>query len=137
LKSVDTRFSIRGSTGLPKDVVVVAIDDTTFSAFHNRLQWPFPRRYHARVIDRIAAQGPKAIAVDIQFTEPTDVRDDNALIKSVAKARNVVLAATEVDDKGRTNVFGGYLPPGAHAASANFVADPDGVIRRAPFSIDG
>jgi len=34
LKSVDTRFSVRGSTGLPNDVVVVAIDDKTFSDFN-------------------------------------------------------------------------------------------------------
>src|SRR5437773_5677707 len=76
LKSVDTRFSIRGSTGQPKDVVVVAIDANTFSAFNTAhtpgRQWPFARRLHAQVIDRIAAQHPKALAIDIQFTEPTD-----------------------------------------------------------------
>jgi CHASE2 domain-containing sensor protein len=141
LKAVDTRFSIRGSTGQPKDVAVVAIDSKTFSAFNTRhvpgRQWPFARRLHARVIDRIAAQHPKAIAIDIQFTEPTDVTDDNALIGSVASATHVVLAATEVDNQGRTNVFGGYLPPGAFAASANLVADPDGVLRRVPYSLDG
>ena len=32
----------------------------------------FRGSYHAKVIDRIAADHPKAIAVDIQFTEPTD-----------------------------------------------------------------
>ena len=75
LKSVDTRFSIRGSTGQPTDVAVVAIDADTFSAFNTAhvpgRQWPFARRLHAKVIDRIAAGHPKAIAIDIQFTEPT------------------------------------------------------------------
>ena len=31
---------------------------------------------------------------------------------------------------GKTNVFGGYLPPGAQAASTLFVPDSDGAIRR-------
>jgi adenylate cyclase len=140
LNSVDARFSIRGSTGPPRDVVVVAIDESTFSGFRNRLQWPFPRRYHARVIDRIAAGHPKAIAIDIQFTEPTDVTDDNKLIESVARARHVVLAATAVDAQGNTNVFGGssvVRQIGAHANSALLATDPDGVIRHVANSVDG
>jgi len=140
LSSVDSRFSIRGSTGQPKDVVVVAIDSQTFSGFGNKLQWPFPRRYHAKVIDRIAAGHPKAIAIDIQFTEPTDVADDNALIEAVAHAHHVVLAATEVDAQGNTNVFGGssvVAQIGAHADSALFAPDSDGVIRHVSNSVDG
>jgi adenylate cyclase len=128
--SVDTRFSIRGSLGQPKDVVIVAMDSKTVGDFHNRLRWPFPRRYSAQVIHNIAAQHPKAIAIDIQFTEPTDTRDDNALITAVARAKNVVLSATEVDSHGKTNVFGGYLPPGARAADGVFPVDSDGVMRQ-------
>jgi len=188
LKSVDTRFSVRGSTGQPKDVVMVALDWKTFSDFSNARRvgpwtenkfltaidsgplsvdarhgllrtyrddlsglffrvrgydsfvpgrWPFARRFHAAVIDRIAAQHPKAIAIDIQFTEPTDANDDNALIGSVASAKHVVLSATEVDNLGRTDVFGGYLPPGAYAANANIIPDADGVFRHVNHSIDG
>jgi adenylate cyclase len=135
--TVDTRFSIRGSTGTPNDVVVVAIDAKTFGDFQNKLQWPFPRRYHAQVIDNIAKGHPKAIAIDIQFTEPTDVKDDNALITAVANAKNVILAATEVDSQDKTNVFGGYLPPGAYAASALFPVDSDGEFRRMADWVDG
>jgi adenylate cyclase len=140
LRTVDLRFSIRGSTGAPKDVAVVAVDDRTFGGFQNRLQWPFPRRYHAKVIDRIAAGHPNAIAVDIQFTEPTDPRDDNALIESVAHAGHVVLATTEVDAHGHTNIFGGdsvLHQIGAFAANASLVADPDGVLRHVRYAVDG
>ena len=139
LGTVDTRFSLRGSLGQPKDVVVVAIDSATFGDFGNRVQWPFPRRYHARVINAIAAGHPRAIAVDIQFTEPTDVADDNALIQSVAHAGHVVLAATEVDAHGNTNVFGGssiVQQIGAHVGSALLAPDADGVIRRVADATD-
>jgi adenylate cyclase len=140
LRSVDARFSVRGSTGPPKDVAVVAIDAKSFGGFRNRLQWPFPRRYHARVIDRIAAGHPKAIAIDIQFTEPTDVTDDNALINSVADAHHVVLSATEVDSQGNTNVFGGpsvVRQIGAVVGNTSIITDPDGVMRHVARSIDG
>src|SRR5213592_881432 len=143
LKSVDTRFSIRGTTGTPADVAVVGIDEASFDALrahHLFNQWPWPRRYHARVINRIAAAHPKAIAIDIQFTEQTTGRDDNALIESVANAHHVVLAATATDGKGHTDVFGGesvLRQIGAVAGNASIATDPDGVIRRVPYSLDG
>jgi CHASE2 domain-containing sensor protein len=138
--SVDTRFSIRGSTGQPRDVVVVGVDEATFIAFENHLQWPFPRRYHAKVIDRISAGDPKAIAIDIQFTEPTNATDDGALLEAVARAQNVVLGAAQVDKNGNTNVFGGasvIQRVGAEVGSSLFPIDPDHVIRRVRESVGG
>ena len=35
------------------------------------LQWPFPRSLHAQAIDRLHADGARAIVYDVQFTEPT------------------------------------------------------------------
>ncbi len=40
LGAVDTRYSIRGSEAPPDDIVVVAIDDVSFSDLDQ--QWPFP-----------------------------------------------------------------------------------------------
>jgi adenylate cyclase len=143
LKSVDTRFSIRGSTGTPSDLAVVQIDDRTFNALRNtgrKAQWPFLRRYHAKVIDNIARAHPLAIAVDVQFTEATDAGDDNALIESVANAHHVVLATTEVDARGHTAIFGGdavLKQIGARPGNAVLPADPDGVIRRVRYRLSG
>ena len=98
--TIDMRFSARGASKAP-GVVVVAIDDKTFSQL--RRQWPFPRRLHASVIDRLAADRARAIAYDVQFTEPTDRRDDLALYE-VDRPRSktpVVLATTEVDRPAR------------------------------------
>ena len=142
LDTVDARFSIRGERKPPSQIAVVAIDDITFSNFNSRqenVRYPFPRRYFAKVIDRLAADGAKVIAYDIQFTEQTDPANDNALVESVAKAENVVLATTEVDALGRTNVFGGddvVKEVGARVGNGNFPLDPGGVIRRVAYSID-
>ena len=142
LDSVDTRFSIRGDQPRPKDVVVVAIDDDTFSDFNSAGlsgRYPFPRKRFARVIDNLDRDGAKVIAYDIQFTERTNDVDDNALITSVLDAGNVVLATTEVDKQGRTNVFGGddvVREVGARVGNGNFPTDSGGVIRRVAYTVD-
>jgi adenylate cyclase len=142
LDTVDARFEIRGEQSPPEEIEVVAIDDITFSSFNSRkenVRYPFPRSYFARVIDRLDADGAKVIAYDIQFTEETDPEEDNALVTSVAEAGNVVLATTEVDALGRTNVFGSdevVEQVGARVGNGNFPLDPGGVIRRVAYSVD-
>ena len=136
--TLDTRFEVRGSQGAPEDVVVVAIDDVTFNELGVR--WPFPRSLHAEAIDRLREDGARVIAYDIQFTEQTTPKEDNALINAVDGTDRVVLATTEVDDRGGTNVFGGdevLREIGARAGSSNFVNDDDGVIRRMPYAVRG
>ena len=137
LDSVDARFSVRGTQPTPEDYLVVEIDAATFGALQET--WPFPRSFHARVIDRLREGGARAIAYDIQFSEPTDPEEDNALIEAVARAGNVVLATSEVDDEGNGNVFGGadLTQFRTRAGSAQLPPDPGGVMRRSLVSVDG
>src|SRR5215210_1254361 len=143
LTTVDARFSVRGPEKPPSDVVVVAINDVTFSEFNTNaehIRYPFPRRYFAKVIDRLHADGARVVAYDIQFTEQTDEANDTALVESVADAGNLVLATTEVDEQGHTNVFGGdevVRDVHARVGNGNFPLDPGGVIRRVALTIDG
>ncbi len=67
LSTVNTRFTIRGHRRPPSNIVLVEIDERTFDELD--LQWPFPRRVHAKVIEEIARDHPKAIAYDVQFSE--------------------------------------------------------------------
>lgn len=138
LDSVDARFSIRGAQSPPERVAVVQVDDATFGALGE--QWPFPRSLHARAIDRLAGAGAAAIAYDVQFTEPTAPAEDNALIRAVERAGNVVLATTEVDSRGRANVFGGEAvlrSIGARAGNSLVEPDSDGTIRHFSRQIQG
>jgi adenylate cyclase len=135
--TLDVRFDLRGTVSPPKDVVMVEIDDVTFSDL--KVQWPFRRSLHARVIDRIAADHPKVIGYDVQFTEPTALKEDNALIDAVDRAHDVVLVTTEVDN-GHTRIFGGddvLASIGARPASALLPAADDGVIRKVNYEVDG
>ncbi len=137
--TVDMRFGARGAVAAQSDVVVVAVDDKTLSEL--QLQWPFSRTLHAAVIDRLRSDGARAIAYDVQFTEPShSERADLALYRAVARARNVVLATTEVDAAGHTNVLGGdanVRAAHAVAAASNLPADPGGIIRRYPHDVLG
>jgi adenylate cyclase len=137
LDTVDWRFSIRGTEEPPRDIVLVRIDDVTFNEL--QVRWPFRRTWHARVIDRLKADGAKVIAYDIQFTEPSENPDDDtALLDSVAEAGNVVLATTEVGPKGETNVFGGddvVRDVRARVGMALFDEDPGGYFRRIQYEI--
>jgi len=138
LDSVDTRFAIRGTESAPADIVVVEIDDVTFNELQER--WPFPRSLHGRLIDHLRAAGARTIAYDVQFTEPTSPREDNALIRAASRAGDVILATTEVNERGESNVFGGeevLRGIGARAGDTRFDPDPGGVWRRYPYEIDG
>jgi adenylate cyclase len=141
LLTVDLRFDARGEQTPAEDIVVVGIDAHTFSDY-TFVPYPLPRRYHARVIRRLADAGARVIAYDIQFTEQSDSpADDNALVEAVYRARNrIVLATTETDGQGRTRVLGGdeFLRElGARAGNAVIPADANGVIRRIPYEVDG
>jgi adenylate cyclase len=133
--SLRARFEIRGEQEPPRDIVIVDIDTQTLTDL--RESWPLRRGHHADVIDRLDEDGARVIAYDIQFTEPTEEAEDNALIEAVARAKTVVLAATEVDDDGATNVFGGFVPPGARVGNALLEPDTGGVLRRLRYEVDG
>jgi adenylate cyclase len=141
LSTIDTRFRIRGAKpSLVKNLVVVGVDEQTFDYFRNHnlaANWPFRRRYDAKVIDQIKGAGSRAIAVDLEFTETTDPTDDNDLVEAVADAGHVVLATTQVSANGNTPVLGGNANlrhfGDARAANATVIPDTDGVYRRMQF----
>jgi adenylate cyclase len=136
--SVNERFAIRGQQAPPKDLVIVAMDGNTFGQLN--LRPPLPRRYHARVIRNLTKAGAKVIAYDVQFTEPTDEADDNALILATRAHPHMIMATTNVNVDGTTQVFGGkegLAISRATAANSNYINDSDGRIRHVAFKLDG
>ena len=156
LNTVDTRFSIRGTEEPRKDLVVVGVDAETFQALGDE-RWPFTHDEHAKVIDRLREDGAKVIAVDIQFSEPSNTDEETfALLDAIKKAGNVVVSTTEVDDRANGNAFTFIVPQkvldsrerGAvnrylrrtekvEIAYGNFPTDPGGTLRRVTYDGDG
>src|SRR3954447_22399001 len=139
LQSIDVRFGVRGDQPSPRGVAVVAVDDTTFNERPDD-RWPFLRRRHAKVISILKAAGASVIVYDVQFTEPSDPEDDGLLYAAVGRARNVVLATSEIGPGGKTRILGGdknVFAAHGRPASALYDLDPNGVIRRIPYQTDG
>src|SRR4051812_3362473 len=154
LSTIDTRFSWRGTEKPPADLVVIGIDAATQNELNTR--WPFPRSYHARVIDRLKAGGARTIAVDIALRQPSGRTprfcgfagaplppDDCALLKSSAHAGNVVFSATEVGPRRSIPFIGQTATPsimrefGARAGYTGIVDDADGSARRYLYGFNG
>ena len=130
LKSIDVRFHLRGSHAPRRDVVLVAVDNKTLSVLNRRP--PYPRSFHARVIDFLHRAGARVIGYDVQFVGPTTPSDDRALIAAVKRARPVVLATHDVIGP-RLRIPAGVRNPisiGAVLASVGVPTDSGGKIRQ-------
>lgn len=69
----DLAYRVRGNTGLDslvqvRDVVIVDIDNASIEALGRVQTWP--RTYTARVLQHIRKGAPRAIALDLLYTEP-------------------------------------------------------------------
>jgi adenylate cyclase len=133
LRSVDARFAIRGNQGAPSDIVVVKVDDKTFSDTQKR--WEDFRPLHADMITKLKEDGARVIVYDVQFTEPGKKEaDDVKLIEAVGDAGNVVLATTGAPVFGDEAVVREY---NGTVGNANFPPDSGGYLRRMRYEIDG
>lgn len=142
-KTIDARFRIRGTEKPPPELAFVAVDEQTFTDLQHN--WPFPRAWHAKLINRLRHDGAKAVLFDIQITEPSPFgpEDDDKLILACRAARTCVMATTEVSasKKGeKTIVFGGAEGQKFARARVGFSQlpnDPDAVRRKMVFGENG
>jgi CHASE2 domain-containing sensor protein/PAS domain-containing protein len=68
----------------PADIVIVAIDDDSIDAIG---RWPWRRAVHASLIERLAQAQPKAVALDLIFSEPDpDPEQDRLLARALARS---------------------------------------------------
>ncbi|HUB75811.1 MAG TPA: CHASE2 domain-containing protein, partial [Solirubrobacteraceae bacterium] len=136
--SIDARFSVRGTQRPSSRVVVVGIDARTVEA----TQWPLDRRYDARMIDLLRRDGARVIAYDLVFDHAGPYpRQDLELFAAARRAgHRLVLAGGATNAAGQTFVLGGpahQREAGVSVGSIYFVPDSDGVIRRAPYEVQG
>ncbi len=70
-------------------IVLVKIDD---QSLRHVGRWPWPRRYHAQLTDRLTGAGAKRIFFDISFFGATTAADDEALAGALKRSGRVILA---------------------------------------------
>lgn len=137
LKALDFRFYIRGAQRPEFPIVIIGIDEASFDELHHT--WPWPRRFHAQLLNELARGRPLVVGLDVLFAEPSPYgeQDDRALAQAVAAAGNVVLAGllsleqTDLFEKWRLTLPLPFLRRVALGTGVtNFPIDPDGTIRR-------
>lgn len=71
------------------DIVLVKIDNDSLRQVG---RWPWPRRYHAQLVERLTNAGAKRIFFDLQLYGQTNPVDDARFGAAVEKSGRVVLA---------------------------------------------
>jgi len=85
---IDTRASL-SSRVVQSDLTLVEIDPKSLRELNT---WPWPRSYHARLLDNLRAAGARQIFVDIDFSSTSDPVEDKRLAKSLgAFQRDTIL----------------------------------------------
>ena len=139
LRTLDLLFLLRGPQAPPESLVIVGIDEESPPVPH--LRWPWPRRYHARLLDTLRAAGARRVAFDVLFDQPSTTADDRAFERALESAGNVVLAG-DLAFRETEQVQEAYtlepLPRFVAAARAigmvPIPADPDQYLRSAKFT---
>jgi PAS domain S-box-containing protein len=80
----------RGPLPLPDDITIVAIDEASVTRLG---RFPWHRALTAQMLEQLSKAHPRAIALDVLFSEATKNADDSALAAAIASAGNVVAAA--------------------------------------------
>ncbi|QIL78618.1 CHASE2 domain-containing protein [Diaphorobacter sp. HDW4A] len=115
-----------------RDIVIVAIDDRSIEAIG---RWPWRRALHAQLLDQITEQSPRALGLDVLFSEPDAdyPGDDTILSQAIARNGSVVLPIIRSTDESSASVDAPLPVIRQGAAQLGHVhvqVDSDGVARR-------
>jgi adenylate cyclase len=139
--SYDAFFPIRGI--LPTtNVVLLYVDEDSYKVLEQPYGRPWDRSIHAELLNRLTAEGAKAVVFDIVFgdtADPNDLRaikQDEEFADAIEKSGKVVLAAdlvyNESQKSWRTDppcdLF--YNAAKGNLGLTSFYADPDLTVRQ-------
>src|SRR5258706_11466760 len=82
-----------GRSSLP--ITIVGIDEASFSEIG--LQWPWPRGYHAKLVDQLVNAAALVGALDVLMPEASKPADDPALAHADARAGHLRFGADRRD----------------------------------------
>jgi len=117
-----------------EEIVIIGIDEQSLAEFG---RWPWQRDIHAELLDRLAQEKPRVIALDIIFAEPDQAnpRGDRRLAAAIGRNGNVVLPVL-MEQRRQGGIPAETLPYPLFAEQAvamghvHVELDPDGIARR-------
>lgn len=80
LKTLRYELASKSPSG---DVVLVEIDSQSLLELDS---WPWPRRYHAQVLDNLMDLGADVVAFDVDFSSTSNAEDDLSLASALERA---------------------------------------------------
>jgi len=99
----DTLIRLRGVRPPDDRIVIVAIDDFSFN--WTGYQWPWPRIYLARIVDRLNEAGARLIGLDVFLFEPGyDEGGDELLSAALSRAPQAVTVMQIFRDPSQNTV---------------------------------
>nr|WP_154741575.1 CHASE2 domain-containing protein [Pseudomonas karstica] len=126
---------LRRLSPLPVDprILLVTIDDRSLKQLG---QWPWSRRVHAELIDRLSAAKPTGILFDVIFSEPArEAANDQRLAEAICHAGNVLLPVIRESTPRYGQPVVQILPVlplrdcAREVGHINVEADSDGIVR--------
>jgi len=132
LSELRSRLLDRAPTG---QVAIVEIDAKSLAVLD---RWPWPRRYHAELIDRLGAAGASMIAFDVDFSARSNPADDSAMASALARVHPVILPVFQQrasDDPAERLMIKSQPADKFRAAwvgGVNILPGKDGVVRNFP-----
>jgi len=91
LKLYDKKFDIRGPRDFSKDIVIISIDEISMDDLG---VWPWPRSYHAKIVNKLNSYGAKVIGFDVIFSSLSrNINEDKEFAKSIERSGKVVLGS--------------------------------------------
>jgi CHASE2 domain-containing sensor protein/signal transduction histidine kinase len=127
------RFMRVQAQSAPDDVVIVAIDEKSLEQIG---RWPWPRRVHAQLLERLAQAKPAVIAIDVLMPEASAdaLVDDDALLAAAIRATGVpVLLPVAMQDIGARHKLAMPVSPllaaGVRLGHVHVETDDDGIAR--------
>jgi len=136
----DLRFSWqpRQASG---DIVTIAIDAVSIEQVG---VWPWPRQLHADLLRRLQQAEVQDIALDVDFSTPSEVSSDRNFAEALASAGgSVILPSFQQPGIDKTTIHFNrplrQFSDHAWPAIVNVEVGPDGLVRRYPFGakLDG
>lgn len=116
----------------PDNIMIIALDEITFDVIAdemNGLHWPYPRSFHAKVLDNLHQAGAKAVFLDFIFDLESGYGedDDKSLVESLNKIPTIL--AAEYNEKTICPPLPLFIESGAHAGNSSSPVDMDHIIR--------
>ncbi|MEY4269255.1 MAG: hypothetical protein RLZZ58_471 [Pseudomonadota bacterium] len=121
-------------------IMIAQIDEQSLASIG---RWPWDRRTHAAIIDRLADANVAAIGYDVLFTEPADDGGDAALAAALARAGRVAIPAYIQYPGLDGRAYDVEMPVADLVKAArsvghvNALFDSDGQVRRAQMQFSG